>query len=96
MEFNGIYTPVITPYRDDYSIDETAYAACIEQLIADGAEVGVNQVVFDKSDEDRNVRTLREMAVIPHGLVSACMQRRLPPRKGGGVGAAAGPPHPQG
>ena len=36
MEFNGIYTPVITPYRDDYSIDETAYAACIEQLIADG------------------------------------------------------------
>ena len=27
---------------------------------------------------------------------ASCMQRRLPPRKGGGVGAAIGPPHPRG
>ena len=41
-----------------------------QQLMADGVEVGVSQVVFDKSDEFRNCRTLQEMAVIPHGLVS--------------------------
>ena len=44
-----------------------------QHLIADGVEVGVNQVVFDKSNEERNVRTLQEMAVIPHGLASGAL-----------------------
>ena len=34
MEFNGIYTPVITPYKADFSVDEQAYAAAIEHLIS--------------------------------------------------------------
>ncbi len=34
MDFSGIYTPVITPYHDDFSVDEQAYAAIIEHLIA--------------------------------------------------------------
>ena len=36
MRFEGIYTPVVTPHRDDHSIDETAFAAVIEDLIASG------------------------------------------------------------
>ena len=36
MEFYGIYTPVITPYFDDHSINEDGYAAMIEHLIAAG------------------------------------------------------------
>ena len=36
MEFYGIYTPIITPFNDDFSVDEAAYAGMIEKLIADG------------------------------------------------------------
>jgi 4-hydroxy-tetrahydrodipicolinate synthase len=36
MHFEGIYVPVITPFRADYSIDEEAYGAMIECLIDQG------------------------------------------------------------
>lgn len=36
MRFEGIYTPVITPYREDGSIDRDAFVAMIEYLIASG------------------------------------------------------------
>lgn len=36
MRFEGIYTPVITPYRADFSIDENKFAAAIEYLINAG------------------------------------------------------------
>ena len=29
MEFYGIYTPIITPFNDDFSVDEAAYAGMI-------------------------------------------------------------------
>ena len=36
MKFEGIYTPVITPYRDDYSIDYERLAEVIDFLINTG------------------------------------------------------------
>ncbi|MGI9355193.1 MAG: dihydrodipicolinate synthase family protein [Rhizobiaceae bacterium] len=36
MRFEGIYTPVVTPYQDDHSINEDAFRAVIEKLIAAG------------------------------------------------------------
>ncbi len=42
MKFEGIYTPVITPYRDDGSIDRDAFAAQIESLIGAGVHGIVN------------------------------------------------------
>jgi len=36
MQFEGIYAPVITPFNEDSSIDEKAYATVIEHLIAQG------------------------------------------------------------
>lgn len=42
MRFEGIYTPVITPYRDDGTIDRDAFAAIIEHLIASGVHGIVN------------------------------------------------------
>ena len=36
MRFEGIYTPIVTPYRDDFSIDETGFAGQIENLIVSG------------------------------------------------------------
>ena len=42
MKFEGIYTPVITPHREDGSIDREAFVAQIEKLIAAGVHGIVN------------------------------------------------------
>jgi 4-hydroxy-tetrahydrodipicolinate synthase len=42
MKFLGIYTPVITPHRDDGSIDRDAFAAQIEYLIGQGVHGLIN------------------------------------------------------
>lgn len=42
MKFEGIYTPVITPYRDDGSIDRDAFTKMIEHLIASGVHGIIN------------------------------------------------------
>ncbi|GAB1363311.1 dihydrodipicolinate synthase family protein [Rhodobacter sp.] len=42
MKFEGIYTPVITPHRDDGSIDRDAFAAQIEYLIGAGVHGLIN------------------------------------------------------
>lgn len=42
MKFEGIYTPVITPHRDDGSIDRDAFAAMIEHLVAAGVQGIIN------------------------------------------------------
>lgn len=36
MNFDGIYTPVITPHHDDGSIDRDGFAAVVESLVAAG------------------------------------------------------------
>ena len=42
MNFDGIYTPVITPHREDGSIDRDAFARMIEHLIASGVHGLIN------------------------------------------------------
>ena len=42
MRFEGIYTPVITPHRDDGSIDRDAFVAMIEHLVASGVHGLIN------------------------------------------------------
>jgi 4-hydroxy-tetrahydrodipicolinate synthase len=42
MKFEGIYTPVITPHREDGSIDRDAFAAMIEYLIGSGVHGLIN------------------------------------------------------
>ncbi len=34
MRFEGIYTPIVTPYREDFSIDRDRFAQVIEHLIS--------------------------------------------------------------
>ena len=36
MRFEGIYTPVVTPYRPDFEIDRDAFAAAIDHLVRSG------------------------------------------------------------
>ncbi|MCA0270796.1 MAG: dihydrodipicolinate synthase family protein [Proteobacteria bacterium] len=42
MKFEGICTPVITPHREDGSIDSDAFAAMIDYLIASGVHGLIN------------------------------------------------------
>jgi 4-hydroxy-tetrahydrodipicolinate synthase len=42
MKFEGIYTPVITPHREDGTIDRDAFTAMIEYLIASGVHGIIN------------------------------------------------------
>ena len=42
MNFEGIYTPLITPHRDDGSIDRDAFAAQIEWLLGAGVHGLIN------------------------------------------------------
>ena len=42
MKFEGIYTPAITPHREDGSIDRDAFVAQLEYLIAAGVHGIIN------------------------------------------------------
>lgn len=42
MKFEGIYTPVITPHREDGSIDRDAFAKMIEYLVSSGVHGIIN------------------------------------------------------
>ena len=57
MRFEGIYTPVVTPCRDDFSINRDAFAAVIERLIAAGVHgiivAGTTGEYYAQSAEER-------------------------------------------
>ena len=42
MKFEGIYTPAITPHREDGSIDRDAFVAHLEYLISSGVHGIIN------------------------------------------------------
>lgn len=56
MKFEGIYTPAITPYRSDGSIDRDAFAAQIEYLIG----VGVHGIVNGGSTGEYYAQSMQE------------------------------------
>jgi 4-hydroxy-tetrahydrodipicolinate synthase len=57
MKFEGIYTPVITPYRDDFSIDYERLSEVVEFLIAAGVHgiisAGTTGEYYAQSTEER-------------------------------------------
>jgi 4-hydroxy-tetrahydrodipicolinate synthase len=42
MKFEGIYTPVITPYREDGSIDRDGFCAVVDYLVTSGVNGIIN------------------------------------------------------
>ncbi|ODM41346.1 dihydrodipicolinate synthase family protein [Cereibacter johrii] len=58
MKFEGIYTPVITPHREDGSIDRDAFAAAIEHLIA----AGVHGLISGGSTGEYYTQSMEERA----------------------------------
>ena len=57
MRFEGIYTPIVTPYRPDFSLDRDAFAAVVEHLIAAGVHgiivAGTTGEYYAQSAEER-------------------------------------------
>ncbi|NNK77478.1 MAG: dihydrodipicolinate synthase family protein [Litoreibacter sp.] len=57
MQFEGIYTPVITPYHDDFSLNPEALARTIDHLIAAGVHgiivAGTTGEYYAQSPEER-------------------------------------------
>ena len=57
MQFEGIYTPVVTPYHEDHSINEAGFEAAIEHLIAAGVHgiivAGTTGEYYAQTTEER-------------------------------------------
>ena len=57
MQFEGIYTPVVTPYHADFSLNDAALAATVEHLIAAGVHglivAGTTGEYYAQSMEER-------------------------------------------
>ncbi|WP_297323256.1 dihydrodipicolinate synthase family protein [uncultured Bartonella sp.] len=56
MRFNGIYTPVITPYNPDYTINKNVYSEILESLIAEK----VNGIIVAGSTGEYYAQTQQE------------------------------------
>jgi 4-hydroxy-tetrahydrodipicolinate synthase len=56
MKFEGIYTPVITPYRDDFSIDYERLAEVIEFLL----DAGVNGLICAGTTGEYYAQSMQE------------------------------------
>ncbi|NSY40811.1 dihydrodipicolinate synthase family protein [Leisingera sp. ANG59] len=73
MKFDGIYTPVITPHREDGSIDHDALAAQIEYLI----DSGVHGLINGGSTGEYYAQSLEERMEIAN-FVKDVIGDRLP------------------
>jgi 4-hydroxy-tetrahydrodipicolinate synthase len=61
MQFEGIYVPVITPFAEDFSIDEKAYAEVIDRTINAGMQgiiVGGTTGEYYAMTKEERVRTM--------------------------------------
>lgn len=58
MQFEGIWTPIVTPLNDDFSINEAALAEVVEYLIAGG----VNGIISAGTTGEYYAQTVEERA----------------------------------
>lgn len=73
MQFEGIYTPVVTPHGADHSIDRDRFAAVLEHLIASG----VNGLVIAGTTGEYYAQTMEERVALMN-LAAEVVKGRLP------------------
>ena len=69
MQFEGIYTPVITPYHDDFSLNHDALEATINRLI----EAGVHGLIIAGTTGEYYAQTTDErieMMSVAHEIIA--------------------------
>ena len=72
MQFEGIYVPVITPFADDFSIDEKAYAEVIDRTINAGMQgiiVGGTTGEYYAMTKEERIRTMEISREVTQGRV---------------------------
>ncbi|MEM7690796.1 MAG: dihydrodipicolinate synthase family protein [Pseudomonadota bacterium] len=72
MQFEGIYTPIVTPYNDDFSCNDAALAQTVEHLIAAGVHgiiVAGSTGEYYAQTEDERVRMMNRCAELIAGRV---------------------------
>ena len=60
MQFNGIYVPVITPFNDDFSVNEAGFGSIIDGAVNAGVQgiiVGGTTGEYYAMDKTERVRT---------------------------------------
>jgi 4-hydroxy-tetrahydrodipicolinate synthase len=73
MKFESLYTPIITPHRDDLSIDWDALAAVVDSLIA----AGIHGIISGGSTGEYYAQSLDERLAIAK-LVKERIAGRVP------------------
>jgi 4-hydroxy-tetrahydrodipicolinate synthase len=73
VRFDGIYTPIVTPHRDDHSIDRDRFAEVIEHLIA----AGVHGIVLAGTTGEYYAQTFEERVALMR-LARQVIRDRLP------------------
>ena len=73
MQFEGIYTPVVTPHTSSYEIDKAAFAATIEFLIG----AGVHGLIVAGTTGEYYAQTAEERVVLMQ-LASDIVKGRVP------------------
>ncbi|WP_101067185.1 dihydrodipicolinate synthase family protein [Roseovarius salinarum] len=72
MRFEGIWTPVVTPYQEDFSLDRAALADTVEHLIGAGVHglilAGTTGEYYAQTPQER-VEMMGEMAGLVKGRV---------------------------
>lgn len=71
MQFEGIYTPVITPFAEDDSIDYGAFEALVDSLV----EAGVHGIIVGGTTGEYYVETLEERVELLRRAVARCAGR---------------------
>ena len=73
MRFEGIYVPVVTPYRDDFSIDRDRLVEVIDYLV----EAGVQGIVLAGTTGEYYAQSMEErVSLMP--LAKDALRGRLP------------------
>ena len=73
MRFEGIYTPVVTPYGDDFSIDKDRFADVIEHLI----DAGVHGLIIAGTTGEYYAQTTEERITLMK-LAKEIIKGRVP------------------
>jgi 4-hydroxy-tetrahydrodipicolinate synthase len=73
MQFEGIYTPIVTPYHPDYSLNADALAATVEHLVG----AGVHGIVVAGTTGEYYAQTADERVDLM-GRMTALIAGRVP------------------